>query len=390
MHPTICNTASNMASKLNINKIESYSQAVAEKICNDIFANKRAVSGKEILSLTSIEQINFFVLKSLFEKWNEENNKLRSPYFNYDQEEVKEALAVLSNKLSNNILVEREFLKPLLSKAVAESLHWIIFPEDYLATQYSLSVFINYETIKDASKYFKINKFLIDKTLIALEQQGRKDGFSKEYLIGIFHDIVALHQHQLSDVAEWLEKYGAILSFDLSDLVAAIQKTNSFFDELEVHKTEPTTTTAEDITTETVALEDREIIPVRTVLPPTIDNPVNIEARIVNDQFAKANRTLNEMLTQHQNNATVNERMAQSKIHDLRSAITLNKRFQIINELFKGNTGEYLFAIEDIENSVSHTDALQILQDKFATKYNWTFEDDLLKEFLQLIQRRFM
>ena len=86
-----------MASKLNINKIESYSQAVAEKICNDIFVNKKSVSGKDILNLTTIEQVNFFVLKSLFDKWNEENNKLRSPYFNYDQPEVKEALDVLSN-----------------------------------------------------------------------------------------------------------------------------------------------------------------------------------------------------------------------------------------------------------------------------------------------------
>ena len=383
-----------MASKLNINKIESYSQAVAEKICNDIFTNKKAVTGKEILSLTTIEQVNFFVLKSLFDKWNEENNKLRSPYFNYDQPEVKEALAVLSNKLSNNISVEKEFLKPLLSKAVAESLHWIIFPEDYIAIQYSLNVFTTYETIKDASKYFKINKFLIDKTLVALEQQGKKEDFSKAYLTAIFHDVVALHQHQLSDVGEWIEQFGAILSFDLSDLIAAIQKTTSFFDELEEQKNEQNIQENENVLTvpipETLALEDREIIPVRTVLPPPIADPANVDARIVNDQFAKTQRTLNEMLTQHQHNATVNERMAQSKIHDLRSAITLNKRFQIINELFKGNTGEYLFAIEDIENSVSHTDALQILQDKFAAKYNWTFEDDLLKEFLQLIQRRFM
>ena len=382
-----------MASKLNINKIESYSQALAEKICTDIFAFKKAVTGKEILSLTAIDQVNFFVLKSLFDKWNEENNKLRSPYFNYENEEVKDALALLSNKLSNNILVEKEFLKPLMAKAVAESLHWIIFPENYIETQYTLGVFVNYATIKEASKYFKIHKFLIDKTLAALEQQQINE-FTKEQLVNTFHDVVDMHNHQLSDVGEWLDKYGAILSFDLTDLMASIQKNASFFNSLEEKPTEVYLIDSPDPAkmpvAENQAVMERDFVPVRTVLPPQpVDPVVSNDNRILNDQFAKS-RTLNEMLTQHQSNATVNEKMAQSKIHDLRSAISLNKRFQIINELFKGNTGEYLFAIEDIENSVSHTDALQILQDKFAGKYNWTFEDDLLKEFLQLIQRRFM
>lgn len=382
-----------MTSKLNINKIESYSQALAERICTDLFATKKSISGADILNLTAIGQVNFFVLKNLFDKWTEEQYKLRSPYFNYDNEEVKQALAVVANKLSNNILVEKEFLKPLLVKAVAESLHWIIFPLNFIEAQHSLGLLPNVARLKENAKYFKINKFVIDKAIQHFENQNLST-LTPPLVSTIFEQVIEQNKHQLSDVTEWLEKFGNILSFDLSDLVASIQKNNV---EEELPEIIEPLGTIENIAAipavvAAIPVEEMEIVPVRTVLPPLPDEGrlYGNSSQILNDQFAKNNTSLNDMLKQHQSKATVNEQLAHTKIHDLRSAIALNKRFQIINELFKGNTGEYLFAIEDIENSVSHTDAIQILQEKFAHKYNWTFEDDLLKEFLQLIERRFL
>lgn len=383
-----------MASKLNINKIESYSQALAERVSNEIFFEKKAVTGGDILSLTSIEQVNFFVLKNLFDKWTEEQYKLRSPYFNYENEEVKQSLAVLINKLSNNILIEREFLKPLLIKAIAESLHWIISPASFIEGQYTQGLMDSVERIKAAQKYFKVNKILIEKTLSFLSSRNASF-LSLNTLQSAFDDALQQSESQLSDPSHLLEQFGSILSFDLSDLVASIQKNKILEDAPMPDFSE----VVEEITTalvkpaeEKLSLEDVEIIPVRTVMPPPLEeaNKSQGQVKILNDQFVKNSRTLNEMLTEQQNSDTVNEQLAHTKIHDLRSAISLNKRFQIINELFKGNTGEYLFAIEDIENSVSHTDALHILQEKFAHKYNWTFEDDLLREFLQLIERRFL
>ena len=48
--------------------------------------------------------MNLFVVRELFKAWKEETKKLKSPYFNYESPEVKEALETLMDKLSNNIL----------------------------------------------------------------------------------------------------------------------------------------------------------------------------------------------------------------------------------------------------------------------------------------------
>ena len=53
-----------MNRKLNLPKLESYSSILAEKICSDFFnASKTLITGLEIVALTEIEQVNFFILK---------------------------------------------------------------------------------------------------------------------------------------------------------------------------------------------------------------------------------------------------------------------------------------------------------------------------------------
>lgn len=384
-----------MTSKLNINKIESYSQAFAEKVCNEVFSDKKSLTGSELLKLTKIEQINYFILKNLFDKWTDEQQRLRSPYFNYESDAVKQALIDLANKLSNNILIERAFFKPLFVKAISESLQWTLSPQSFLESQFNNDLITDLLSLKNASKYFKINRVIIDRLILLLEQEGmikpNKGSFFEK-----INEAVEQTNHSHSEPTYWLEQFGQVLSFELDDLISSIQQINTEKEaEKLVEVQEAAKLNNNQINTKPeipFVFEEVDKIPVRTVLPPESLEPLenSNSSKILNDQFAKNNRTLNEMLNQYQNHASVNEQMARTKIHDLRSAISLNKRFQIINELFKGNTGEYLFAIEDIENSVSQADAFQILQEKFAHKYNWTFEDDLLKEFLQLIERRFL
>ncbi len=78
-----------MESKLNIEKIKSYSLDFADIVCRNFFKIKDKITGNEILSVTSSKQINLFVLKNLFYAWEKESDKLKSNYFNYEFKTVQ-------------------------------------------------------------------------------------------------------------------------------------------------------------------------------------------------------------------------------------------------------------------------------------------------------------
>lgn len=96
-----------MSVRVNLPKSESYSVALAEKLTSEFFSNNLTISGSQIVRFCKIDQVNFFVLKVLMDKWKEETTKLRSPYFDYENEEVKNGVEVFLNLLSNHILIKR-------------------------------------------------------------------------------------------------------------------------------------------------------------------------------------------------------------------------------------------------------------------------------------------
>src|SRR4051812_16700045 len=117
-----------MANNINHQKLEAYSRALAEKLSTDFFREKNFASGEDILHFTPIEQINLFIIKIVFDKWKEENEKLRSSYFDYENGEVKEALGNLMVKLSQHIAIRKEHFDNLLNKAIRDTLFMIADP----------------------------------------------------------------------------------------------------------------------------------------------------------------------------------------------------------------------------------------------------------------------
>ena len=113
-----------MDNKLNYSAIEVYSVAYTRKVMNSFFGMEESINGKQILSLTNLQQVNLLIIKNLFEKWNKETSKFRSPYFNYDSEEVKKALENFMNVLSNNITIGGEAV--LIKQTLTELFPFII------------------------------------------------------------------------------------------------------------------------------------------------------------------------------------------------------------------------------------------------------------------------
>src|SRR6187402_755554 len=81
-----------MDEKISLEAIALYGDAYAENVLKGFFSSKDRITGSEILSLCNVQQVNLFVVRELFRAWKEETKRLKSPYFDYEHPEVKEAL----------------------------------------------------------------------------------------------------------------------------------------------------------------------------------------------------------------------------------------------------------------------------------------------------------
>ncbi|HEY8401958.1 MAG TPA: hypothetical protein VIK89_11885 [Cytophagaceae bacterium] len=365
-----------MGKKVDLPRVESYSLALTEKLANQFFASKLAISGPEILKFTAIDQVNFFIIKNLLDKWKEETSKLRSPYFDYEAGEVKTALEKLNNTLSNNISIRKEFFKPLLQKAISDTLLYILSPADYLIAEYvSGKAAVSVKEFSEKVKYFRINKRLIESI------KGKLCSISLEAVPvtnaeAIIVDAFAELKSELERPEPYVDSFSGLLGVKISEFleeaVEIIPKIESF-----VSEPQP----------ETIAVKSEDTVkePVQS-----IKNTNNAPAVGINQKYSKDQLTINDMLMQDKKVSTLADRLTKTKIDDLKAAIPLNQKFLFINELFKGGNADFNTALAELQQCQSLTEAMDLLNTNYAAKFQWNPENPEVKNFYDLVERKFL
>ena len=66
-----------MSAKVNSKYVENYAKEFSKKVCEGYFPTKKYMTGQDIITLTPSVQVNFFIIKTLFEAWQLELEKLK-------------------------------------------------------------------------------------------------------------------------------------------------------------------------------------------------------------------------------------------------------------------------------------------------------------------------
>ncbi len=353
-------------SQLQLDKptIQSYGVALSEKLVNEFFSSKEVIKGEEIVRFTEIEQLNFFILMNLFDRWKEEISRLRSPYFNYEEEEVALALKSFVNKVSRHIAVRKEFFKPLVQKSIVDTLTYLLNPAEFIEQELSKTDRISKADLADKQKFFKLYKDTIQLWLDKVEGY-HGETVSKKDLVDAYKSVVS-RQHVVQYSDPVVDKFNQLLKLTLP--VAASQQP-----------------TVENLVKKVVP-EPAKVEEQPKPLP--VNRP--IEGSRLNETFTKE-LTLNEKLKQQPSQAgnSIAERLSKSKIEDIKSSIPLNLKFLFINVLFDGKVIEYNEALSLIEECSDFDTAKNLLIEKFSKKNKWDGSSEELNEFFQIIQRKF-
>lgn len=358
-----------MNSFVDTRKISSYSLALSEKLINELFSTTSAISGAEIKQLTPITQINLFIFKNLFEKWQEETSRLKSPYFNYDNEEVRNALQSFLNTLSNHILISKEFFRPLLTKAIEDTLYLSMAPKEYFNREVSFRKDLFFAHFDKNKKFIRVNTPYYDaidsyiKSTPGLSWQGLSDYVQTLDLIPEQTDI--------------LPSLNELLKIELDDILLQprieVENTPT---EIKAIQEEQKRSPSLNNTSPTEQRQDNRVSDER-ITPPFPSS--------LNDRFCKEELTLNDHLKTSDNTAYT----PLVKIDDLRTAIGLGEKFVYIKELFQDDVAAYAIALAEIEKAGTLEKAMEFLRNECWSKYNWNISNIHLQEFISLIERRF-
>lgn len=129
------------------------------------------------------------------------------------------------------------------------------------------------------------------------------------------------------------------------------------------------------------APEEEEDIP--TLVLQNGDQP----KRELNTQLENATPSLNEQLKG--SDTELSAKLSDAAVKDLKKAIGINDRFLYINELFRGDEVMYERSIKTINNFSIWPEAEYWIKRELKTKLGWEDSHPVVKQFDQLVRRRF-
>ncbi|MFD2932352.1 hypothetical protein [Spirosoma flavum] len=427
-----------MSNKFNANALTEYSKSYARRIAADFFQHHATINGPSILSLTPINQINLFVISSLSDKWQADAAKFRSPYFDFTDAEVQEALQNFMNVVSQHITVRREHLEPLLADATRRTIIMIFDPRAYFddllrgQPEFTLTA----DALKQIMRYTKINQFIL--AHITQRMNGKPFVYANQAL-NYLDEALTQRGHELEHYDKFVALFSEKLPMDVSALLRShvpdsIPATpfRSFFDT--ATEVPPAPLVANENTTPVEGILTDGTGANRPAIPPQpypsvsaaeatdessssgamfldgeagpdpispIGQPSQLSAGsslqpiiAENSQAVNsvdATHTLNDTLREGTpaEPVTVAETFHRAPIESVARSISLNQKFRFINQLFNGNTSAYNQAVEEIDTLNNYGQALDLISYRYASQYLWDMSSDEVSELVEILKRRF-
>ena len=214
-----------MNTNLDLSKIQAYSTALSSKLCNGFFSGKEIIHGEQLLSFTPVQQLNLLIVKTLFERWKDELQKLRSPYFNYEAQEVQEALNGFMNTLSKNIAIGKESFHPLVQKAIYDVIVLSLSPVDYIQQEFNASPLTLKNTLIDKFKYHKLHENIFSYFHAQLSSISKTE-ITHDELNGIISALPVATPDEETKAKELLDNISVFLEFDIKEFNPQALKTS--------------------------------------------------------------------------------------------------------------------------------------------------------------------
>jgi len=328
-----------MDERLSLKAVDDYSDDYSSKVTASFFASKDRITGQDILKLSTVQQVNLFVIRELLQAWKHEGQKLRSPYFDYTNPEVAEQLAKFHNLLSNHISISRENFQPLLKKAVSKTIYLIVDPYDFFSDILDRqgNGFVRTDELKNEIKYLKINQPPLDRLVKRLEEK-KLEQINGNEAFGLLDQILEEVNFTPEDIDNYINQFSAIIPLSLEKLYE--------------RKDEPIQPIAKETSAQVAVNKPREAI--------------------ITQEAKKETKT------------TIADKF--HRISNIKDNLTINQKFMFTKILFNGDFEIFTQAIDRLDSFDNLKQAMSYLEQNYS---EWDKESEEYEEFLELVEKRF-
>jgi len=333
-----------MRYKLKHDAVSEISELIGQDIVEQSFQAFDKMDGERLISLTNSRQVNSFIIRSLFNQWRNEVERLESPYFDFNHERVKDALKAFMNVLSNHISIDKTHLMPLLTQAIEDSILISFEPKGYLES--ILDRIDKPQDFKLQHKYIKTNRDLF-KSLI-----DRIGDFDTKSSIITSYESIDASELEAVDAIEFLQKLGAD------------SRIEQLFEIIDEPKPEP--------------VVGEEIEEMLAGAEPEKANKISdsVEQATINDKFDSSTKGM-----------TLAEKLQRKMNQSVEASLTLNEKFMFQNNLFGGDNAKMKEAFTTVDQATDLNDALNR-----ANTFNkgWDMDSEEVEAFMNVLERRFV
>lgn len=399
-----------MPAKLDATALDTYARAYAARLGDDFFAQHEVITGPQLLELSDVPQVNLFVVRALYETWKTDSLAFRSPYFDFENEEVRTALQALMNVASQHIAVRREAFEPLLAEATRQTLTLLLEPKDFYESYLRdrPDFVLKTDDLRALLRYVRLHRAVPQ----ALAE--RLDGQTETYVTSALNWLNEQFADNppLDDVEPVLAQFSARVPLDRASLyktaalwaeepaAPAPKATRSFFDLAdEALPAAPKAPVVQAPPAPTPPPPAPEPEPVFAPLP--LPEPVYanghanghvvapVAPATLNQQFQNEQPTVNQLLAKDAPAETLADKFQKKPVESIHQSISLNQKFTFINQLFNGDSVAYHIAVDDLEHCRSFSEAKELMNRVYGPKYHWRMNPDEADEFYEIVQRRF-
>lgn len=354
-----------MDEKISLEAIALYGDKYSERVVKAFFSNQDKISGSEILSFCDIQQVNLFIVKELFKSWKEEQRKIKSPYFNYDNEDVREALENLMNILSKNISISQAHFQPLVKKAVSQTLMAVFDPYDFFSMIITgKNNELEIGPFREEIKYLKVNKAPLEKMLQTLEEKQLTQ-ISGNEAFGILDRILEEVHFNPEDIEDYIERFSRVVPLD----------PNTFFI---AKPAEPSPVLPSRESIEQISFEQPKI----ESAPEAVQQP---SAGYAFEPTVKPVASVNEKHGREQKPSLAENFQ---RIKKIKESLTINQKFMFTKVLFHGDFELFTRAVDRLDQFDSLQAAIRYIEEEHAT--TWDRESEEFHEFMELVEKRFL
>lgn len=340
---------------LNTEYAAWYSREFTQKVCNEFFESTKTITGEEIATLTPCRQLNLMVIKSLFESWQEQMDRLSQiPFFDFQDKKVLSALEDFMNALSRAIKIRQEDFKPLLDCSMEKTLKLAVEPLAFMEEELQEQTQKPNPDFKGLRKYLKWHASSWQPAVDFLSEFPESTAW-RETLLRSFDGPIT----QESPPEELLAPISAIMVIDMDRLII-------WESDPEAHTTRPFNEPIEDNLEEAPPAEE-EVGEVSSDERTLSIDPALAWARFESEEHA----------------------YMKGSIEHIREGMGINQRIMFTKRLFQGNPDLMDQALEELDRTDSFFDAVSLMNSSFVDTLKWDVQSDEVQELLQLVFRKF-